>query len=514
MFWVLILIVAASAAATQPPFRERDLLTAAVMGDLATLDAIIAEGKLDLEMKWKDETPLHVAASSGQLDVVTKLLAQGVPVDTTDYLGFRPITMATLSGSAAMVRLLAAGGADIFAVDDVDDKKYMLLEKAASMNHLEVVRVLLELGMDINGLTEDDNTALMMASLYGHVDIVKFFIEAGAALEMKNIQGNTALMAASFKGHPRVVRELVQAGANVNAYNKDDVHPLVLAARSNFPKVMRELIRGGADVNAVDKFRNSALSLCAKSNHMDCVNQLLARRADLEIVDSTGQTALHHTYVNNHKPASKALTLAGASHGASETHNGIPAANIPKVPVCYWFRGLLKRFGLSQKQVRGDLAGRKACTFLAEELKLTGSMVKLLDMISFYGYKATVDRLNFEAFLPESSSTESLEDAKRAARADLKNMHSKDYREHFRQTDEDVMEKNLPSMLRQFGAEIPEEPKEDDLSLADIANEKKSRRQVHRASPDERPDHFKDSTAAPKKAELKSKESFLKKGEL
>jgi len=459
--WMFGLIVVASCAVVaQSSFRERDLLTAAMMGDMTTLESIIKEGKLDLVMKWKDETPLHVAASSGQLEVVKKLLAEGVPVDTKDYLGFRPVTMATLSGSAAMVRLLAESGADIYAKDDVDDKKYMLLEKAASLDHLHVVKTLLELGMDINSVTDDDNTALTMASLYGHLDVVKFLIEAGAALELRNEQGNTALMAASFKGHPLVVRELVQAGADCNAYNNDRVHPLVLAARSNFPKVMRELIRGGADVNAVDKFNNSPISLCAKSNHMDCVNQLLARRADLEVVDSTGQTALHHSYVNNHKTASKALTLAGASHGPAETHNGIPATNIPKVPVCYWFRGLLKRFGLSQKQVRGAQAGRKACAYLAEELKLTGSMVKLLDMISFYGYKATVDRLNFEAFQPDSSSADAVENAKRAARGDLKNMHSKDYREHFRQTDEDVMEKNLPSMLRKFGADIPEEPKE------------------------------------------------------
>lgn len=309
-----------------------------------------------------------------------------------------------------------------------------------------------------------------MASLYGHTEIVKYLIEAGANLELTNEQGNTAVMAATYKNHPTTVRELILAGASPNVYNIDRVHPVVLAARSNFFKVLRELLKGGGEVNVVDKFNNSPLSLCAKSGHMDCVNQLLKRGANLEVVDTTGQTALHHTYVNNHKVASKALSLAGASHGPSELHNGIPAANIPKVPVCYWFRGLLKRYGLSQKQTRGDLAGRKACNFLFEELQLKGSMVKLLDMISFYGYKATVDRLNFEAFQPllaaDATAAEvdeaaaALEGAKRAARGDLKNMHSKDYREHFRQTDEDVMEKNLPSMLRQFGADIPEQPKE------------------------------------------------------
>lgn len=509
---LLLLSILALCSATG--FKEKDLLAAAEVGDIATLDEIIQEGNLDLEMKYKDETPLHVAASNGQVAFAAKLLDNGVFVDVKDYLGYRPITMATLSGSASMVRLLASRGADLYIMDDVDDKKYMLLEKAAALNNVDVLRLLLELGMDINSVTDDDNTALIMSSLYGHIDAVKLLIDAGASLELRNSQGNTALMAATFKGHSAVVRELLRAGASPNAYNNDKVHPVVLAARSNFPKVLRELLKEGGEVNVVDKFNNSPLSLCARSNHMDCVNQLLARNANMEVVDSTGQTALHYTYVNNHKPASKALTLAGASHGAAEGHNGIPATNIPKVPVCYWFRGILKRFGLSQKQTRGDLAGRKACAYLAEELNLRGSMVKLLDMISFYGYKATVDRLNFDIFQPESGDGSALEDAKRAARGDLKNMHSKDYREHFRQTDEDVMEKNLPSMLRKFGADIPEEPKEDDLSLADIASEKTIKRQVHRASPADRPEHFKESAAAPKKADLKSRESFLKRSDL
>jgi hypothetical protein len=52
---------------------------------------------------------------------------------------------------------------------------------------------------------------------------------------------------------------------------------------------------------------------------------------------------------------------------------------------------------------------------------------------------------------------------------------------------------------------------QDDLSLADIASERRSRRQVHRASPERRPEHFRDSSAAPpRRAEGRPKQSFLK----
>lgn len=162
MMLLAVCTIAVISCVAGASFKERDLLTAAVMNDLTTLDAIIAEGELDLVMKYKDETPLHIAASSGHVEVAARLLDSGVPIETKDYMGFRAITMATLSGHVEMVRLLAARGSNINTMDDVDDKKYMLLEKAASLNHMEVLKLLLELGMDINARTDDDNTALMV----------------------------------------------------------------------------------------------------------------------------------------------------------------------------------------------------------------------------------------------------------------------------------------------------------------------------------------------------------------
>ena len=237
----------------------------------------------------------------------------------------------------------------------------------------------------------------------------------------------------------------------------------------------------------------------------------ISANANLEIVDSTRHTALHHTYINNHRNASRALALAGASHGSVDgIHEGIDAAQIPKVPVCYWFRGLLKRYKLSQKQTSGKVIGRKACDYLAEEHQLRGSIVKLLEKIAFYGYRTTVDNLGFETFLPTGQSAENnpaLEELKAAARGDLKSMHIKDYKEHFRQRDEDEMEKNLPGILRKFGADIPLEKKEDDLTLADIASEKISRKEFHRAPKEQRPDHFRDAETIPKAGSSSSSSS-------
>jgi ankyrin repeat protein len=479
---------------------QSKLLRAAEIGDVTLLKEIIAEGTADLEMKWKTEIPLHIAAANGKAPFVRMLIEAGVAPDIKDFYGFRAITMAVSAGETGTVEELIKAGADLFAEDEIDELKYYLLETAAQNGHVEMVHLLLAHGMNINYLSEELNTPLIMAALHGHDSVVGYLISAGADVKIKNMQGNTALLAAAYKGHAKVVRLLVDAGLDPNDPNADGTFAIVLATRGDYTKVVRELIRGGANVNVVDSNGNTPLSVAAKSSHLEMVNILLATRPDLETTDSTHHTALHHTYINNHREASRILALAGASHGPLEgQHDGLEAPQIPKVPVCYWFRGLLKRFKLSQKQTRGKAIGRKACEYLAEVHGFQGSIVKLLDKISFYGYRTTVDNLGFETFVPLEGEgwEEALENLKRAARGDLKSMHTKDYKEHFRQTDEDELEKNLPSILRKFGADIPKEKGEDELSLADIANERVSRKEFHRAPKEQRPDHFKQAETVP-----------------
>jgi ankyrin repeat protein len=486
------------------------LLVAAEIGSVEMLHKLLQDHPtIDLEMKWKVDIPLHTASVNGKVEFVQELLERGVNPDIKDFYGFRAITMAATAGEPEVVSMLIRYGSKIFEEDEVDELKYYLLEAAAQNGQVEVAKVLLSHGMDINHLSDEKNTPLIMASLHGMDETVDFLLKAGADPKIRNDQGNTGLHAAAYKGFHKVARLLIQAGLDPNEPNADGTLPMILAARGNYPKVLRELLRGGADVNAVDGNNVTPISIAAKSSHMEMVNILLPAHPDLEITDSTHHTALHHTYINNHREASKILALAGASHGPLDGfHDGLDPAQIPKVPVCYWFRGLLKRFKFSQKQTRGQAIGRKACEYLYEVHGYHGSIVKLLDKISFFGYRATVDNLGFETFLPNFSTAEAtaeaaaeaaaeaeaaLEELKKAARADLKSMHTKDYKEHFRQTDEDEMEKNLPSILRKFGADIPKERGEDDLSLADIANERVSRKEFHRAPKEQRPDHFKEA---------------------
>ena len=53
----------------------------------------------------------------------------------------------------------------------------------------------------------------MMASQNGHLDVVRVLLDKGAEVNAKRIDGTTALMVASQNGHREVVRELLEKGA-------------------------------------------------------------------------------------------------------------------------------------------------------------------------------------------------------------------------------------------------------------------------------------------------------------
>jgi len=92
---------------------------------------------------------------------------------------------------------------------ELDDK----LVTASWNDHVDVVKLLLKAGANIDVKSKYGWTALMHASYNGHVDVIRLLLEAGADVEAKSNAGMTALMHASFNGHVSVVKLLKKYGA-------------------------------------------------------------------------------------------------------------------------------------------------------------------------------------------------------------------------------------------------------------------------------------------------------------
>ena len=97
-------------------------------------------------------------------------------------------------------------------------------QEATKQGDLEIVRLLLEAGADINSKDGHGQTALMNAAHAGQVELVRLLIEKGADLDVTAKYNLSALMLALIARHADTARLLIEAGADVNIRSSRDFH--------------------------------------------------------------------------------------------------------------------------------------------------------------------------------------------------------------------------------------------------------------------------------------------------
>jgi len=116
--------------------------------------------------------------------------------------GVTPLYAASKNGHLDVARLLVEAGADI---DKAKDNGYTSLHIASLWGHLEVVKYLVEQGADKDKATNVGRTPLYIASAIGRVDVVRVLLEQGADKDKTNNRGLTPVMIAEKEGHNEIV---------------------------------------------------------------------------------------------------------------------------------------------------------------------------------------------------------------------------------------------------------------------------------------------------------------------
>jgi hypothetical protein len=137
-------------------------------------------------------------------------------------------------------------------VRDLDGK--IPLSVAAKTGHLEIVKLLVELGESPNTPDADGFTALIMALHWNHADVADFLLDAGAIPTSDAPPWGSALRMAVHQGRRPIISHLLRKGAEVDsveAWSGNTVlHEAVMYR--NYEAV-ETLIAAGANVKALNK---------------------------------------------------------------------------------------------------------------------------------------------------------------------------------------------------------------------------------------------------------------------
>ena len=185
-----------------------------------------------------------------------------------------PLRAASNKGHIDVVRVLLDHGANVNTID----KKNTPLRSAFDGGHLEIMRLLLEHGADVD-VWDDSDLLLNRASKKGRAEVVHLLLQHNADVNSRGYTNWTPLQGASFFGQTKVVQLLLDRGSAIDTPSN---HPLHLAITGNYFEIVQLLLEHGADVNIRDESDRTPYQVAESWGLTEIARLLLQHGAEKE----------------------------------------------------------------------------------------------------------------------------------------------------------------------------------------------------------------------------------------
>ncbi|XP_051904094.1 caskin-1 isoform X5 [Hippocampus zosterae] len=271
--------------------KDQELLQAVKTEDLLTVQKLLQRprpGKAKLlgsakkvNVNFQDTdgfSPLHHAALSGNMELITLLLESQAAVDIRDQKGMRPLHYAAWQGKAEPMKMLLKSGS---SVNVQSDEGQIPLHLSAQHGHYDVSEMLLQHQSNPCIVDNAGKTPLDLACEFGRVGVVQLLLSSNmcaALLEPKkgdatDPNGTSPLHLAAKNGHIDIIRLLIQSGIDINRQTKAGtaLHEAALCGKT---EAVRLLLESGINATVRNTYSQTAL---------DIVYQFTATQASKEI---------------------------------------------------------------------------------------------------------------------------------------------------------------------------------------------------------------------------------------
>jgi ankyrin len=319
---VRLLLGAKADANSADSTGETCLMMAARTGQLDIVKALLEKAAaVDARDPGYEQTPLMIAARGGSVPIVSLLIERGAKVNAQTRTGATPAFRSPASNSGSKGAGIVRGGwPERGERDPIPGAKTPLLY-AAREGHLEVAKLLLASGAELEKADADGVTPLLMATLNGRLPLARFLLEQGANVNAVDWYGQTPLFAAvdvrdlDVAGPGRdsgvdrqaafaLIQAMLERGANPNARTKE------------YPPQRRWITRLGS-LSWVDFTGQTSFLRAALAGDVEVMRLLVEHKADPNIATFNGTTPL--------------MAAAGVNWTVAQTYDEGPQALLEAV---------------------------------------------------------------------------------------------------------------------------------------------------------------------------------------
>ena len=242
-----------------------------------------------------------------------------------DPCGRSPLIWASINGDFNLVRYLVDKGVDVNIQDANANTAFTV---SAERGHLSILQYLSEKGADIflhEAPYAVADAPLNSAAQNGFTKIVKFLVEKGTDVdpEIKNYE-MTPLIYAAENDHIDIMKFLIEHGADVNKKLKNGTTPLLRAAMHANYETIKFLIEKGADIRAVYSNGDNVLLSASAHCSVKVFRYLLSLGADINVVNDIKQTVLHYAAIHGNLELIKELIERGFNVNVKDANGSTP----------------------------------------------------------------------------------------------------------------------------------------------------------------------------------------------
>ncbi|XP_007945544.1 transient receptor potential cation channel subfamily A member 1 [Orycteropus afer afer] len=273
------------------------------------LKALLEHRSTDINLEGENgNTAIINACSKDNSEALTILLNKGAKFCVPNKWGSFPVHQAAFSGAKKCMEILLKFGEELgysrqFHINFVNNGKHSPLHMAVQSGDLEMIKMCLDNGAQIDLVENGKCTPLHFAATQGATEIVKLMISSysGDSDIVNVVDGNqeTLLHRASLFDHHGLADFLISMGADINSIDSEGRSPLLLATASASWNIVNLLLSKGAHVDIKDNLGRNFLHLTVQQRNglKNLQPEFMQMQHIKELVmdeDNNGCTPLHY----------------------------------------------------------------------------------------------------------------------------------------------------------------------------------------------------------------------------